>query len=132
MYSLHAYRALLREQLGNQVARAVCLRQREIFDAAGAGAGQSMESAFALIDGVLDPGIVGPGEAEAAIQVLPETRVALGLLLGMPGSPDYAGSNAERSDRMLTMRAEVEVYLARCLLQSREALLAACSKLFAR
>lgn len=130
VYPLHAYRALVREQLGDEVAKAVWSCQRDMFDAAEAGAGQSMEAAFMLIDAALDLGEARLDKQEAAIPVQPESRVALALLLGMPESPDYASHMDERSDRIRTLPMEVEGYLARRLLHAREELLAACSELF--
>jgi hypothetical protein len=130
VYSLHAYVALVREHMGDEVAEAVWSRQREMLDQAEARAGQSLESAFRLIDGALDSGGGSPGDPEDTIRVLPETRVALALLLGMPESPAYVSRIDERSERIRTM--QVEGYLARCLFQAREELLAACSELFAR
>ncbi len=130
VYSLHSYLALVREKLGEEVAEAVWSRQRNMFDEAEAGAGQSMESAFMLIDAALTLPRFGMGEREAAINVPPEIRVALALLLGMPESPDFASGMDERSERVRTMQAEVEGRLACCLLHARAALLAACSNLF--
>jgi len=130
VYSLHSYLALVRGKLGEEAAEAVWSRQRSMFDESEAGAGQSMESAFMLIDAALTLPRFSLGEREAAINVPPEIRVALALLLGMPESPDFASGMYERSERVRTMQAEVEGRLACCLLHARAALLAACSNLF--
>ena len=132
VYLLHSYRALVSEKLGEEIAEAVWSCQRDMFDEAEAGAGQSMESAFVLIDTALNLGRVSLGEPEAAINMPPESWVAPALLLGMPESPDYASGMDERSARIRTMQTEVEGYLARCLLHARAGLLAACSNLFER
>lgn len=132
VYSLHAYVALVREHMGDEVAEAVWSRLRKMFDQAEAGAGQSLEYAFMLIDGALARGRGSLGELQDTIRVPPETRVALALLLGMPESPAYASGMDERSERFRTIQVEVEGYLARCLSQAREELLAACSELFER
>jgi hypothetical protein len=131
VYLLHSYVGLVREHMGDEVAKAVWSQQREMFDKAEAGAARALESAFMLIDGVLD--MDGPrGEPEAATQVTPETRIALALLLGMPESLACASSMDQGSRRIGTMQADVESCLAQCLLQARAALLAACSELFVR
>ncbi len=130
VYPLHAYIALLRKQLGAEVADAVWSRQRAMFDEIDTGVSQSIDAAFMLIDSALDPGRVGSDESEDSVEVAPETRVALALLLGMPESPDYASGMDERSERIRTMQTEAEGCLARSLVRAREALLDACSELF--
>ncbi len=130
VYSLRSYLVLVSENLGEEVAEAVWSRQRNMLDEAEARAGQSMESAFMLIDAALNLGRASLGEPEAAINSPPEIRVALALLLGMPESPDYASGMDERSERVRSIQAEVESHLACCLLHARAALLAACSNLF--
>ena len=95
---------------------------------ADAGAGESMESAFMLIDEALD---MSSFRMEAASQFLPEVRVAMALLLGMPESPDYSGPDNGSHVSPRTTLATVEGCLAHCLLRARVELLAACSELFA-
>ena len=107
-YSLHSYVALVRQHLGDQSAEAMWCLQRQMLEQAEAGAGRSLDSAFVLIDEVLDGGRGRLGN--------PETRVALALLLGMSESPVNA--------------VEVECELARCLARARNELLAACAGLF--
>lgn len=132
VYPMHVYMTLVREQMGASVAEAVWSYQRDMLDHADAGSGNSMESAFMLIDKALDLDgfqVEGP---DAANYVLPEARVALALLLGMPESPDYCECTSAHAGRPGTTRTEVEQYLAHCLLRARVELLAACSDLFAR
>ena len=128
VYPMHAYRALVREHMGVAVAEAVWSRQRKMLDEADAGAGRSMESTFTLIDEALD---MSSFRTEAASQFLPEVRVAMALLLGMPESPDYSGPDYRSHVRPRTTLASVEGCLAHCLLRARVELLAACSELFA-
>ena len=128
VYPMHAYMALVREHMGVAVAEAVWSRQRKMLDEADAGAGESMESAFMLIDEALD---MSSFRMEAASQFLPEVRVAMALLLGMPESPDYSGRNEGGHVGPRTTLATVEGCLAHCLLRARVELLAACSELFA-
>jgi len=130
VYTLHAYLGLVREQMGAGVASTVWLRQRDMLDEVDAGSGESMESAFKLIDAALDMNRIHSDELETNIRILPETRVALALLMGMPESPDYASCIYDRSNRIRTMQAEVESYLAHCISHARKELLAACSVLF--
>lgn len=107
-YSLHSYVALVRQHLGDQFAKAMWCLQRQMLEQAEAGAGRSLDSAFVLIDEVLDSGRGCLGNLE--------TRVAVALLLGMCESPVNA--------------VEVEDRLARCLARARNELLAACADLF--
>lgn len=129
-YPLHAYLELVQEQMGAGAASMVWSRQRELFNEVDAGSGESLESAFTLIDAALDMNRNHSDELETDSRILPETRVALALLLGMPESPDYASCTYERSNSIRTMQAEVENYLAHCISHAREELLAACSVLF--
>ena len=132
VYPMHAYRALVREHMGVAVAEAVWSRQRKMLDEADAGAGRSMESAFTLIDKALDMNSFRREGADAASRFLPEVRVAMALLLGMPESPDYSGRNEENHGGPRTTVEKVENCLAHCLLRARVELLAACSELFRR
>ena len=130
VYPLYAYLELVDEQMGAGVASTVWSRQRELFNEVDTGSGESMESAFTLIDAALDMNRSHSDELETNIRILPETRVALALLMGMPESPDYASSMYERSNSIRTMQAEVESSLAHCISHARKELLAACSVLF--
>jgi hypothetical protein len=130
IYPLHAYVALLREQMGDELADAVRLRQRALLEEACAGSGQRLESMFTLIDRGLEL-------ADRCMATVPdddrpraETGVALALLLGMPRLPAVAGDGAAVAGGIPALRPDVEVCLAHCLLQARDALLAACSGLF--
>ena len=91
-----------------------------------------MESAFTLIDQALDISSFRREGADAASRFLPEVRVAMALLLGMPESPDYSGRNEENHGGPRTTVEKVENCLAHCLLRARVELLAACSELFRR
>ena len=82
-----------------------------------------------LIDEALD---MSSFRMEAASQFLPEVRVAMALLLGMPESPDYSGRNEGGHVGPRTTLATVEGCLAHCLLRARVELLDACSELFRR
>ena len=131
VYPMHAYRAQIRKHLGAPVAAAVWSRQRGMFEDAEAGAGELMESAFLLIDEALDAGSVSLDGSVASSVAAPETRVALALLSGMPESPDYTGDGSVYGGAPRVPCTKVEACLADCLFQAREALLAACSELFA-
>ncbi len=130
VYPMHAYMTLVREKMGAAVAEAVWSHQRGMLDEAGTGAGDAMESAFMLIDRALDLDDFRMDGLDAPNYVLPEARIALALLLGMPESPDYSGRISVHPGRPRTMCTKVEECLAHCLLRARVELLAACSDLF--
>jgi hypothetical protein len=122
---------LVHERLGALVAQAVWSYQRDMLDEADAGAGVSMESAFMLIDKALDLDdfrLEGPG---AARYELPEARVALALLQGLPESPHFSGHNDALHGKFKTIHMQAEECLAQCLSRARAELLAACGELFA-
>jgi len=132
VYSMHVYMTMVREKMGHKVADTVWSHQRCMLDEAQAGAGDSMDLAFMLIDRALDPGDLQLDVPGAAGYRLPEARVALALLLGMPESPDCTARTGVHPVRLKPVNTEVEERLAHCLLRARVEILAACATLFKR
>jgi len=129
VYSLHVFITMVREKMGGTIADAVWSHQRDMLDEAGAGASDSLESAFMLIDKALATHDL---RLDAADYRLPEARVALALLLGMPESPDYSADNGSPAGGLRALNSKVEECLAHCLLRARVEILSACAELFAR
>ena len=130
VYPMHAYVALVHDRLGAPVAQAVWSYQRNMLDEADAGAGVSMESAFMLIDKALKLDDLRMDGPDADRYELPEARVALALLQGLPESPHYSSHNDALHGKFRKIHMQAEECLAHCLSRARAELLAACGELF--
>lgn len=129
IYQLHSYHELVSDHYGREVADRVLSQQRAIFDREQPGAGESIETAMNLIGLVLNKRQGDYFGAPGDSLNLPEYRVALVLLLGLPESPDYYAGGAKK-DRLVHKVPGIEERLAHLLHQGRQQLLDAFVPLF--
>jgi hypothetical protein len=118
-YQQHAYLELVRRLYGRAVAQQVEVHQRRLLDFM-TGGGLCLERALTLIEGALDTSAVIATTREGEIEIPIEMNVALALLLGLPESPDYAATAAQRAVQITRMQPEIDWRLAHCLSIARE------------
>jgi hypothetical protein len=130
-YQQHAYLELVQWNYGRAVAQQVAVHQHRLLEFT-TGRGRCVKQALALIEGALDTRSVSAATREGDIEIPIEVNVALALLLGMPGSPDYAATAARRAAQIVCMQPEIDWRLARCLMYAREEMKATFLPMVAR
>jgi len=114
-YQQHAYLELVRLTYGRAVSQQVAVHQHRLLEfttGRGNGVGQALE----LIEGALDTRAVIAATREGEIEIPIEMNVALALLLGLPESPDYAATSAQRTAQIARMQPEIDWRLAHSLI----------------
>jgi hypothetical protein len=118
-YQQHAYLELVRWTYGRTVAQQVAVHQHRLLEFS-TGRGGCAGQALGLIEGALDTRVVSAATREGEVEIPIEMNVALALLLGLPESPDYAATVAQRAERIVRMQPEIDWRLAHCLTCARE------------
>jgi len=118
-YQQHTYLELVRWTYGRTVARQVEVHQQHLLEFT-TGRGRCIEQALDLIEGALDTRAVSAATCEGEIEIPIEMNAALALLLGLPGSPDYAVTPDRRVEQITRMQPEIDWRLAHCLTRARE------------
>jgi hypothetical protein len=118
-YQQHTYLELVRWTYGESVAHQVEVHQHRLLDFT-MGRGRCSEQALDLIEGALDTRAVSAATREGEIEIPIEMNVALALLLGLPESPDYVATAAQRAEQIARMHPQIDWRLAHCLSCARE------------
>lgn len=118
-YQQYTYLELVGWTWGREVARQVAVHQHRLLDFA-AGRGGNTGHALRLIEGALETRPVSAATHSGEIAIPIEMNVALALLLGLPESPDYVTTAAQRFEQIARMQPEIDWCLAHCLAQGRE------------
>jgi hypothetical protein len=118
-YQQHVYLELVRCTYGRTVAQQVAVHQHRLLEFSTGRVGCA-EQALGLIEGALDTRVVSADTREGEVQIPIEMNVALALLLGLPESPDYAATVAQRAEQIVRMQPEIDWRLAHCLTCARE------------
>ena len=118
-YQQYTYLELVGWTYGREVARQVEVHQRRLLNFA-TGRGNSTGTALTLIEHALETRTVRAATRAGDVAIPIEMNVALGLLLGLPESPDYVTTAAGRIEQIARMQPEIDWHLAHCLACGRE------------
>ena len=116
-YQLVIYLKLIRKRYGRGVANQIGNYQRRLLTAQ---ADKNIPHAIDLIQGALDSHAVSVETHCGKIDIPIEMNLAMALLLGVHGSPNYAAHPDLRSAQIDSMDAEIDWSLSQCLGRARE------------
>jgi hypothetical protein len=118
-YQQYAYLEIVRWTYGRAVAQQIAVYQHRLLDFTTAR-GRCSEQALDLIEGAFNTREVSAATREGEIKIPIEMNVALALLLGLPESPDYVATAAQRAEQIARMQPGIDWRLAHCLSCARE------------
>ena len=116
-YQLVIYLKLVREHYGRGVANQIGNYQRRLLTEQ---ADNDIPHAIDLIQGALESDAVCVETDCGNIDIPIEMNLAMALLLGVPGSPNYVAHPELRSAQIDSMNAEIDWSLSQCLGRARE------------
>lgn len=116
-YQLVIYLKLVREHYGRGVANQIGNYQRRLLTAQ---ADNDILHAIDLIQGALASDAVSAKTGRGVIDIPIEMNLAIALLLGLSGSPNYAAHQDLRPAQIESMNAEIDWSLSQCLGRARE------------
>jgi hypothetical protein len=118
-YQQYTYLELVGWTYGRAVAHEVEVLQRRLLEFT-TGSGNGTGQALSLIESALETLPVSAATRSGEIAIPIEMNVALALLLGLPESPDYVSTAAQRFEQIARMQPEIDWCLAHCLTRARE------------
>jgi hypothetical protein len=118
-YQQYTYLELVGWTYGRDVAHEVEVLQRRLLEFP-TGSDNGTGQALSLIESALETLPVSAATRSGEIAIPIEMNVALALLLGLPESPDYVSTAAQRLEQIARMQPEIDWCLAHCLTRGRE------------
>ena len=118
-YQLHTYLGLIQQHFGPEVRRLVHEHQIDMLNGVG-GMSQTIEKTLELCTMALGTPGLSITTNSGEVEIPPEMKVALLLLLDTPQSPDFVPDPASRLEQISQIGMDVDWRFAECLSQGRE------------
>ena len=118
-YQLHTYLGLIQQHFGPEVRRLVHEHQIDMLNGVG-GMSQTIEKTLELCTMALGTPGLSITTNSGEVEIPPEMKVALLLLLDTPQSPDFVPDPASRLEQISQIGMDVDWRFAECLIRGRE------------